>query len=184
MLVAVALVMGSFYLWDGARRFVSSGGLGVAESTQRAQLVATSTAERGTRVVITRTPPSTPTPLPTCEDFRVEVVDAPNAIVRELPSRTAAVIDAWPSGTMVCVLGQDSGSEFYTIDLNPETRRLELAYMHESVLEPVNPTATPTVTFTPPPTVTPVPTATFSSASSAAPTPSAESAQPTMPPGG
>ncbi len=181
-LVAVALVMGSFYLWDGTRRFVSSGGLGVVESTQRAQLLATSTAARSTRSPITRTPPPSPTPQPTCEPFLVEVVEAPNAIVRALPSRTGEVLDAWPSGTVVCVIGREAGSEFYTIDRNPETRRIDLAYMHESVLEPVNPTPTPTVTFTPPPTVTAIPTATGAAGTTGLPTPTAESAQPTMPP--
>jgi hypothetical protein len=58
------------------------------------------------------------------------------------------------------VVGQDPGSEWYTIDTNPLTRYLDAAYMHQDVIEPSNPTLTPSQTFTPPPTVTPAPTLT------------------------
>ncbi|MCA9909938.1 MAG: hypothetical protein KC519_14875, partial [Anaerolineae bacterium] len=155
VVVIIALVMGGFYLWDGLQRFLRSGGLGVAESTQRAEIVETATAERASsRVIITRTPMPTGTPLPQCQDFRVEVVDAPNALVRELPNLTAAVIDAFPTGALVCVLWREPDGEFYAIDADIETRRHEIAYMHESVLVPLNPTPTPSMTPTGPPTIT------------------------------
>jgi len=181
VVVVLALVMGGFYLWDGMQRFLRSGGFGITESTQRAEIVETATAERAAaRVIITRTPLPTGTPLPQCQDFRVEVVDAPNALVRELPNLTAAVIDAFPTGTLVCVLWREPDGEFYAIDANIETRRHEIAYMHESVLVPLNPTPTPSITPTAPPTITLTPIDETLESGEIAQTP--DSAQPTMPP--
>ena len=59
------------------------------------------------------------------------------------------------------MLGREDGSEWYSIDLNPSTRRIELAYMHESIIEAVNPTPTPSITPTPSNTVSPPPTVTL-----------------------
>jgi hypothetical protein len=181
-LVGIALVLGSFYLWEGFQRFIRTGGLGVAEATQRAVAEVTATAERATRVSITRTPLPTPTPLPQCQDFVVVVVGAPNALVRELPGPQARIMDAYPSGEIVCVLGRDPGSEYYTIDTDTTTRRFELGYMHESVLEAVNPTPTPSATVTMPPTITPVPSDTLAPNQPVLATATVESAQPTLPP--
>jgi hypothetical protein len=188
-LVAVALVFGSFYLWDGLQRFVRTGGLGVAESTARAEVVATATAERVTRAgIFTRTPAPTPTALPECQAFRVVVVNAPTALVRAAPNSSGRVLGAFPNETDVCVLWREPNSEFYAVDSNPDTRRYEIAYMHESVLEAVNPTMTPSPSSTPPPSVTPPATLTALPTMTGAPvvtfTPSAteESAQPTLPP--
>jgi hypothetical protein len=188
-LVAVALVFGSFYLWDGLQRYVRTGGLGVAESTARAGIVATATAERVTRgAVMTRTPAPTPTALPECQAFRVLVVNAPTALVRAAPNSSGRVLDAFPNETDVCVLWREPNSEYYAIDSNPETQRYEIAYMHESVLEALNPTLTPSPSHTPPPSVTPPATLSPMPSMTGAPvvtfTPSAteESAQPTLPP--
>ncbi|MBE0689635.1 MAG: SH3 domain-containing protein [Anaerolineae bacterium] len=181
VVVVIALVMGAFYLWDGMQRFLRSGGLGVAESTQRAEVIETATAERiEARVIITRTALPTGTPLPQCQDFRVEVVDAPNALVREAPNLSGAIIDAFPSGTIVCVLWREPDGEFYAIDANIETRRHEIAFMHESVLVPLNPTATPSATATAPPTITAIPVDETTENGAITQTP--DSAQPTMPP--
>lgn len=188
-LVAVALVFGAFYLWDGLQRFVRTGGLGIPESTARAQVVATATAERVTRVaIITRTPAPTATPLPECQAFRVSVANAPTALVRAAPNANGRVIDAFPNETDVCVLWREPSSEYFAVDADPTTRRYEIAYMHESVLEALNPTLTPSATMTLPPTVTPPATLTQPSTVTGAPvvtfTPSAteDSAQPTLPP--
>jgi hypothetical protein len=181
-LVGVALVLGGFYLWDGLQRFVRTGGLGVAESTQRAQVEVTATAAQSTRISITRTPAPTATPLPECEDFIVSIADAPNALVRQAPSPQGAIIEAFTPGVVVCVLGRDAGSEYYTVDVDPATRRFELGYMHESVLEAVNPTPTPSVTPTPPPTITPTSTDTPAPGVTLAASATVDSAQPTMPP--
>jgi hypothetical protein len=163
-LLGVALVFGTFYVFQGVQMFFRTGGLGVEEATRQAQIVASATRSRATRAVAQVTPMATATPQPTCTDFRVIV---PSAIVRENPSANAAVITGFAQGTIVCVLWRDPGSEWYTIDRDSETRRRELAYMHESVIEALNPTPTlpPTVTPLPitatlPPTVTPLPSLT------------------------
>jgi hypothetical protein len=156
-LVAVAVVFAAFYLYQGAQNFVRTGGLGVSEATSRAQIVDTATAQQS-GLAATRSPstqrPSL-TPIPECIDFRVIV---PNAIVRAGPSESSAVLGGLSQGEVVCVLGRQEDSDWYEIDQNPETRRLDLAYMNEVVIEAVNPTLTPSLTSTPLPTVTAAPT--------------------------
>lgn len=155
-LVAIALVFGAFYLYQGAQNFIRTGGLGVEEATARAQVVSTATAQQITRAATQSAGTLRPsmTPIPECIDFRVVV----NAVVRHSPSESGAVATGMNAGEIVCVLGRDEGSEWYTIDLNPQTRRIEPAYMHEVVLEAVNPTPTPSITSSPLPSVTPAPT--------------------------
>lgn len=162
MLIVIALVMGGFYLLQGAQNFLRTGGLGVQEATARAGFVNTATAVRVTRRAtqpLTALP--TATPIPECVDFRVVV---PNAIVRESPSPNAALTTSFSSGEIVCVLGRaPENTEWYMIDEDTATRRRELAYMHETVIDAVNPTPTPSrtplpsITPTPLPSVTPLP---------------------------
>lgn len=156
-LLAVALVFGIYYVWQGVQNFMRTGGLGVEEATQRAQIVSTATADR---VIQMATSPATLRPtateVPPCTDFRVSV---PAGIVREEPSTNGAIATQFRQGEIVCVLSHEG--EWYAIDLNPSTRRLDLAYMHESIIEAVNPTLTPSITPTPSDTVTPAPTVTL-----------------------
>jgi len=161
-LLAVALVFGVYYVWQGVQTFLRTGGLGVVEATERAQNVDTATAVRVTRMAtLPATLLPTSTDVPPCQEFRVSV---PAGIVREGPSTSSPVKTQLREGETVCVLGREAGSEWYSIDLNPSTRRIELAYMHETIIEAINPTPTPSDTLTPsntvspPPTVTPVPT--------------------------
>jgi hypothetical protein len=155
-LLGAALVFGAYYVWLGVRDFLRTGGLGVVEATNQAIIISSATAER-----VQSTQPSDFTPLPTftpippCQEF---VVSVPNAIVRERPSTGAPIVDSLFEGTTVCVLEKPLDSEWYAIDTNPITRHPELAYMHEDIIQAVNPTLTPTETFTPPPTVTSAPT--------------------------
>jgi hypothetical protein len=156
-LIGVALVFGLYYIWLGAQNFLRTGGKGVVEATERAVIVSTATAESAlpTRQL---TQPVSPTALPECEPF---IVNVPNARVREAPSENAGTITSYNEGQEVCVLGRVSpDSEWYVIDQNPVTRRLETAYMHESVIQPVNPTPTPSRTPTALPTVTLAPSLT------------------------
>ncbi|MFN8377367.1 MAG: SH3 domain-containing protein [Anaerolineae bacterium] len=179
VLVAVALVFAGFYLLQGTQTFFRTGGLGVQEATERAQAVSTATAERVTRMATqpTELRPSA-TPQPECQDFRVIV---PNAVVRAQPSASSGILTGLTQGTVVCVLGRAGDPEWYVIDLNPATRRLDEAYMNEVVIEAVHPTPTslPTVTPAPtrPPTETTPPTATL-----LPPTPSRTSAPRTLSP--
>lgn len=160
ILIALALVFGAFYILQGVQNFFNTGGQGVIETTQLAQGVSTATAGRATRVQSARettalTPRATSTPVPECKDFRVIV---PNAIVREEPAGAAAILTSYNENEIVCVLQQDPGSEWYTIDMTPGTRRLDFGYMHQTVVRAVNPTPTPSVTPTLAPTITPLPT--------------------------
>ncbi|MFN8452774.1 MAG: SH3 domain-containing protein [Anaerolineae bacterium] len=160
-LLAVALIFGVYYLWQGVQTFLRTGGMGVVEATERAETIRSATAVEATRFVPqASTLLPTSTEVPPCQEFRVSV---PAGIVREGPSTESAIKTQFREGDTVCVLGQEPGSEWYSIDLNPTTRRIELAYMHETIIEAVNPTLTPSNTYTPsntvspPPTVTPVP---------------------------
>lgn len=158
-MLAVALVFGAYYVWTGVQDFIRAGGLGVVEATQRAQIIASATLDRAATItqaapVITARP--SPTALPPCQDFAV----AYNvAIVRERPSVNSAVLDQIPLGTIVCVLSREAepNDDWYLIDTQPRTRRLDAGYMREELIEAVNPTPTPSRTIPPPPTVTPLP---------------------------
>jgi hypothetical protein len=158
-LVAIALVFGLYYLWLGVQNFLRTGGGGVVEATERAQIVLTTTAEL---VLPSRTPLPVATPVPACEDF---VVTVPSANVRKSPNQDAAVLKVFTENQTVCVLGRAApDSEWYAVDLLPESRRVSLAYMHESVIQALHPTMTPSRMPTPLPTVTttpsPMPTST------------------------
>lgn len=158
-LVGVAIVFGVYYLWLGVQNFIRTGGRGVVEMTQQAQVVFTATAAQ-VRPTSSGANLPTSTPVPTCTDF---VVSVPNAIVRQNPGPNAAIVTSYSQGQSVCVLGRASAeSEWYFIDMNPRTRRIEPAYMHETVVEAVNPTVTPTrtPTFTRTPTPSDTPTIT------------------------
>ncbi len=179
-LIGIALVFGLYYLWTGVQNFLRTGGGGVVASTERAQLLATSTAQS----VLPTQFFATATPIPACQDF---VVTVPSANVRKSPSSDAPVLQVFKQDQTVCVLGKpDPNSEWYTINLNPDpiSRRLELAYMNASVIEAIHPTSTPSRTPTPLPTVTgtpsptrtptphPVPTQTPNPHATVTPTPS------------
>lgn len=164
-LIAVALVFGAYYLWTGVRDFFRSGGLGIREATEQAQIIATSTQQRlATREAVESqfTPRPSATPIPECQDF-VVIVDV--AIVRSRPTVNSDVLDQIPVGETICVIGVVPGSvqgdaDWYLIDLNSRTRRLDEAYLREDLIEALNPTPTPSNTFTPAPTVTPLPSLT------------------------
>jgi hypothetical protein len=151
-LMGAALVFGLYYVGIGIRDYFQSGGMGVVESTQRADLVSSATAVQVQVIAQSATPVPTMTPLPSCTEF---VVIVPNAIVREQPNTTATIVTQWALGTSVCVIGRVSeNSEWYLVDSNTRTRRVDEAYMREDVIEAANPTLTPSVTFTPLPTIT------------------------------
>jgi hypothetical protein len=157
-LLGIAIVFGLFYLYSGLRDYIQSGGLGIAEATERAVIINTATAERIQQFSASSlTPRPTFTPIPDCQDF---IVIVPNAIVRERPTTGSPIVTSYFENTVVCVIGRESDSEWYLIDQNPGTRRVDPGYMHEDIIQAANPTATPTVTFTPAPTVTSLPTST------------------------
>lgn len=169
-ILGVAVIFGMFYLWQGVQNFFRTGGLGVVEATERADVVSSATAERVTRAQLSGgdnvTPRPTNTPVPECKDFTVSV---PNAIVRDTPASGGAILTSLNQGTVVCVLERAGDTEWYIIDQTPGTRRLDLAFMHETVIRAVNPTMTPSITPTPLPTVTAAPSATVTQTPTAAP---------------
>jgi hypothetical protein len=155
-LIGIALVFGVYYVWLGVQSFLRSGGRGIIESTQSAALVSTATAASIETGIPTVKP--TTTPFPPCDPF---IVIVPNARVRAAPSDSGAVLTSFFMNDPVCVEGRAApDSEWYIIDWKPETRRVDIAYMHDSVIEAKNPTPTPTNTQKPPPSVTPQPTLT------------------------
>lgn len=180
MVVAVAVVFGGYYLWTGFQDFVRSGGQGRAESATQAIVVASATAERIQEIQAQRpTLPPSLTPLPECQDF---IVIVPNARVRDRASTAGATIGSFFENDVVCVLGRAAeGSEWYVIDDDPSTRRINIAYMHESVLRALNPTPTPSDTATPAPTVTLTPSEIPSETPIPQPTPTRDPATPDTP---
>ena len=154
-LVGIAIVFGLYYMWLGVRNFMASG-MTIVESTRQAIELSTVTAEK-VEELETFAPTSLPTqtPVPPCQDF---IVDVPSAIVRELPSTNSAIVDTLSQNETVCVIAKQPDSEWYIVDENPLTRRLEPVYMHEDIIRALNPTLTPSTTFTPAPTVTNTPT--------------------------
>jgi hypothetical protein len=154
-LVGIAIVFGIYYLWLGVRGFMASG-MTIVESTRQAIEYSTVTAERIEELeVFAPTPLPTHTPVPPCQDF---VVDVASAIVRELPTTNSGIADTLSQDEIVCVISKQPDSDWFVIDDNPLTRRLEPVYMHEDIIRALNPTLTPSVTFTPAPTVTNTPT--------------------------
>jgi hypothetical protein len=161
-LMGIALVFGVYYLWSGFQEYLSTGGLGAAEATNRAMTVIPPTQEAADAEApsfsesgFTAVPSATE--IPPCMDFAVSV---PSAIVRAQPSTNSAILDSLSQGETVCVRGQEANGDWYVIDRNPNTRRLETAYMSSDIIEAVNPTPTPTQTLTPAPSVTDAPTLT------------------------
>ena len=157
-LVGIALVFGVYYVWLGIQSFLRSGGRGIIESTRNAAIISTATAAFIESGIPTIRP--TTTPFPPCEPFFVIV---PNARVRAAPSDSGTILTSFFENDPVCVEGRAApASEWYIIDWKPETRRVDIAYMHESVIAPKNPTPTPSRTLTSLTSVTPAPTLTAS----------------------
>ena len=155
ILLGIAIVFGVYYMWLGIRNFMSSG-LTVVESTRQAIEQVTATAERVVELeTYAPTPLPSRTPVPPCQDFAVTVA---SAIVRSQPTTSSAIVESLSEGETVCVIARHPGSDWYVVDRNSLTRRLETAYMHQNIIRPLNPTPTPSRTFTPAPTVTDPPT--------------------------
>ncbi len=166
-LVAIAIILGAYYLWQGLRSYLQAGGLGIIEATQQAEIVASATADR---ILSAPRPTLRPsfTPIPDCKQF---VVSVRSAIVRERASTNSPIVTSWSEGTRVCMIDRAlDDDEWYVVDGNPETRRIEFAFMHETVIRALNPTLTPSKTVTRLPTVTPVPSATATLTLTPAPT--------------
>ncbi len=164
ILIGIAIVFGVYYLWLGLRSFMASG-VGVTESTQQAIERNTATAVRIQEIVLNApTPLPSFTPVPPCQEF---VVRVPIAIVRSQPSTSSQIVEGLKEGETVCVITMLPDSEWYLIDQNMLTRRIESVYMHRDIVRALSPTPRPTAT--PIPTATPTPTITPTSTDTRAP---------------
>lgn len=151
ILLGIAIVFGLYYLWAGLRNFMSTG-VTVVESTQQAIERHTATAVRIQEIAVNApTPLPTFTPIPPCQDFTVSVREA---IVREAPDTGSRILGALKQGAIVCVIAALPNTDWYLIDDNPLTRRIDKVYMHRDIIYALHPTHTPTVTPTPSPTAT------------------------------
>ena len=157
ILLGIAIVFGVYYLWLGLRNFMSTGA-SVSETTQQASEQDTATAVRIQEIEF-NAPTLLPsiTPVPPCQDFEVRV---PIAIVRSGPSISSRVVAGLREGEIVCVITMLPDSDWYLIDENERTRRIEKVYMHRDIIRALHPTPTPTITLTPTNTVTPTASAT------------------------
>jgi hypothetical protein len=171
-LTTVALILGGYYMLLGLRDYIRTGGLGVVEATLQAEVQSTATAvRRATNAIPTETLIPTFTPVPDCEDWQVTV---PSAIIRRAPNTGSAIVDVADAGEVVCVIRQVAESEWYLVDVRPETRRIDEGYMRDDIITPLNPTSTPSLTPTPLPTVTPItPTPSFTPSVTPTPDPNA-----------
>ena len=157
ILLGIAIVFGVYYLWLGVRNFMSTG-VSVAESTRQAIEQNTATAVRVQEIQFdVPTPLPSFTPVPPCQDF---VVRVPIAIVRSEPSISSRIVEGLKEGETVCVITALPDNEWYLIDQNSRTRRIEKVYMHRDIIRALNPTARPTATLTPTVTLTPSQTVT------------------------
>ncbi len=157
ILTAAMLVFGGYFIWQGVKRYMGSSFQGFAQATER--VVSTPTANipptRDARFTLA---PSR-TPVPACQEFLVIV---PEAIIRECASTRCAIAATRREGETVCVLEREYGADdWYIVDLDDSQFFSTIAYMHESLLRPMNPTPTPSVTNTLLPTLTPLPSSTY-----------------------
>jgi hypothetical protein len=157
---AMLLVFGGYFLWRGLVGYLEASGNITAPATTEALLKQTATVGAQSPVPTidlflangTRTAPRT------CQDFRVSVL---RARIRECPKDTCNTLLMPAQGTRICVYGPATDApDWYEINIDPSAPIAQIGYMHNSVLDAINPTKHPTQTPTPLPTVTPIPTAT------------------------
>ena len=154
ILLGIAIVFGLYYLWFGLRNFMSTG-VTVVESTQQSIERHTATAARVQEIAINAPSPlPTFTPIPPCQDFAVRVREA---IIRQEPSTSSRIVGALKKDETVCVIAALPDLDWYLIDDNPLTRRIDKVYMHRDIVYALYPTDTPTDTSTPMPTATVTP---------------------------
>jgi hypothetical protein len=154
---ALLFVFGGYYVWRGMIGFLDNRGNITADVTAAAlrQTQSVAIPTLGSVMSIDNIIAS-PTPKRPCFDFRVSV---PRANIRECPRNTCSILGSPEQDTRICVYGGAEGFRgWYEINTAPNSLEPRIGYMHESVITPLNPTSTPTRTFTPLPTITSVPT--------------------------
>lgn len=156
MLIGVAFVFGGFRLWQEVQFFFREGQFFLPTATLNSRITPTPAPNL---IIATRFP--SPTPLPECQEY---IVTADSVNVRAQPSTIAQVLEIIAKDTVVCVLAKEG--EWFFVDRDKRTRRLEAGYIYEPLLRSAIPTPTTTPTVRPAPTITltftrtPTPTAT------------------------
>ncbi len=159
---AALLVFGGYALYIGVTSFLAqSGNIGApltATVQNKAQQTELALQLSVTEAISVPTRLPTNTPIPPCMDFRVNVVKAK---VRECAKDTCPTLELmYAQNAVVCVFGgAPAATDWYTVNVRPDSLYPELAYMHSSVLDAIHPTPRPTRTATALPTVTLIPTA-------------------------
>lgn len=151
MLVAMALVFGGFRLLMGVQSFIADGRVLQPQASAVAVETSAPMSNSGVpaRPLSTRFP--TMTPQPECQEYVVRP-GAGVINVRRQPSTSAVVEETLAEGTSVCML--EVQGEWYFVDRDIRTRRIEPGYIFEGLLRSANPTATATVTQMAPATIT------------------------------
>jgi hypothetical protein len=190
-LLGVAVVFGVYYMWQGFRDYNAARGVSGQATREAATLTAIAGGDAPRPTIFaggnnliqgssssTQPSPSQPqsvaeqpvvtlTPVPECMDFII----TERANIRNAPNTEAGVVEIYQEGTIICVLGNAvENPDWYLLDLNPLSRRVNPAYVYRSLVRALNPTPLPTRTFTPAPTVTPMPTLTPSDTPTPLPT--------------
>lgn len=183
IVVGALVVFGGYYVWSGFLSFLEDQGDLTAQVTREAMSTATAGSVFQPPAFPTSYQLATFTPLPPCITF---VVNVERAVYRECPAQDnteCPVIDVVPEGTEFCVYARvSSNPEWFVIDLNPGGAYRDIVYMHESVIEALNPTPTPTATFTPAPTITQLPSSTPTPTLPPSPSHTPDPAQPSLTP--
>ncbi|MBN1563268.1 MAG: hypothetical protein JXA10_05480 [Anaerolineae bacterium] len=160
ILVGAFFVFGGYYVWTGFIHFLEYQDDITGQTTRNSH--ATETAEAAPDYILPTLfmAPATFTPLPPCRWFTVSVE---NAVYRDCPAQNnidCPVREVIPYGTELCIYGRvPNNMEWYVVELNPDGAYRDIVYIHESVVEAVNPTPTITPTNEPLnlPTVSPTP---------------------------
>jgi hypothetical protein len=177
VLVGAMVVFGGYFVWMGFLDFLDDQGDITAQSTRD---ISASATARAAPPPVFSSPylPASFTPLPPCEWYTVRV---DRAVYRECPSQDntqCPILNTVEYGTEFCVYSRvPNNPEWFIVELNPNGSYRNTVFMHESVLEPVNPTRTPAPTVTPGPTLTLLPSSTPAPTLPPSPTP-----EPTQPP--
>lgn len=156
VMAAISAVLGCIALWVVSLQVLD---IDTANATRAAQEAQQQNITQTSIATINLGP--SPTPVPECIDFEVDV---DTAIMRTCPDESCQVRQVVYFEQLVCVYSfaettrdYPFGEEWYVIDLNGAGAFRDLVYMHRSVVRPVNPTPRPSLTYTPLPSITPTP---------------------------
>lgn len=170
-LIAAMMVFGLYSLWRGMLGYIESGGdiLSGVTATVISERFTTATSEAlDTIIAPLEFSLPTKTPQRECLDFRVTVI---RARIRSCPQNTCETVVQVPQNQIICVYAPAvENAEWYEVNIDPLEPLTRIGFMHETVIEAVEPTPKPTRTPLPTDTVEPTRTPRPSVTPSPAPT--------------